>query len=196
MRVTVYGLWHLGCVTAACLAEAGHRVVALDLDAEVVAGLKQGRPPLHEPGLAALLADGLASERLAVTTDVATALCDAEVLWVTFDTPVNDQDEADTDFVRGRLEAVAEHIQPGTLVLISSQLPVGFTRALEQDWAGRGLRFACSPENLRLGKALEAFRKPERVIVGVRDPADRPLLEALFAPWACAWSGCRSSRPR
>jgi UDPglucose 6-dehydrogenase len=183
MRVTVYGLWHLGCVTAACLAEAGHQVVGLDADEDVVAGLRQGRPPLHEPGLADLVAGGLAGGRLAFATDAGAALRDAEILWVAFDTPVNDQDEADVGFVRRRLEAVADHIRPGTLVLISSQVPVGFTRALERDWSGRGLRYACSPENLRLGKALEAFRKPERVIVGVRGPAERPPLTALFAPF-------------
>src|SRR4029078_3800340 len=111
----------------------------------------------------------------------ADALRGAEVLWVAFDAPVNEQDEADIEFVRVRLEAIADHISPGTLVLISSQVPVGFTHALEHDWRARGLRYAYSPENLRLGKALEAFQRPERVIVGLHDYADQPLLAALFA---------------
>jgi UDPglucose 6-dehydrogenase len=183
MRVTVYGLWHLGCVTAACLAEADYQVVGLDADGATVTGLCEGRPPLHEPGLAELVAAGRARGRLSFTTDALAALRDAEVCWVTFDTPVNDCDEADVAFVRRRLETVAEHLRPGTLMLISSQVPVGFTRALERDWTRRGLRYACSPENLRLGKALDAFRKPERVIVGLRDAADRPLLTELFAPF-------------
>jgi len=183
MRVTVYGLWHLGCVTAACLAEAGHQVVGLDLDKAAVAGLRGGQPPLHEPGLADVLVAVAAAGRLSFTTDAAAALREAEVLWVAFDTPVNEQDEADLAFIRQRLEAVVDHIRPGTLVLISSQVPVGFTRGLERDWAGRGLRFAYSPENLRLGKALEAFRKPERIIVGLREPADRATLTALLTPF-------------
>ena len=81
------------------------------------------------------------------------------------------------------MPSIAEQISPGTLVLISSQVPVGFTRALERDWQARGLRYAYSPENLRLGKALEAFQRPERVIVGLRDNADRSLVAALFAPF-------------
>jgi UDPglucose 6-dehydrogenase len=68
-------------------------------------------------------------------------------------------------------------------VLISSQVPVGFTRRLEQDWHDRGLHYAYSPENLRLGKALDVFRKPERVILGVRDAAARTRLAELFAPF-------------
>src|SRR5262249_52550919 len=71
MRVTVDGWWHLGCATAACLAEAGNQVVGLDADAGVVADLKQGRPPLHEPGLAELVADGMAKGRLTFTADPA-----------------------------------------------------------------------------------------------------------------------------
>ena len=85
--------------------------------------------------------------------------------------------------MRGRLDAVVDAIRPGALVLVSSQLPVGFVRSLERDWSGRRLRFACSPENLRLGKALDSFEHPERVVVGVADEADRPLLAALFGPF-------------
>lgn len=183
MRVAVYGLWHLGCVTAACCAAGGHDVVGLDLDEPVVNDLKRGTPPLHEPGLAELIADEAAAGRLSFTTDPRAALKDADVLWVAFDTPVNERDEADVGFVRARLEAIADALRPGTLVLISSQVPAGFTGALARDWQTRRLRYACSPENLRLGKAIECFRKPERVIVGLRDPADRALLTELFAPF-------------
>ena len=142
-RVAVYGLWHLGSVISACLASAGRATVGLDLDADVVANLGRGKPPLFEPGLAERIQAGLASGRLSFTTQPEEALRDAEVLWVAFDTPVDDRDEADVSYVRDRLETVAGRIQPGTLVLVSSQVPVGFTGALERDWKGRGLRFAC-----------------------------------------------------
>lgn len=183
MNVVVYGLWHLGCVTAACLAEAGFRVTGLDRDEKVVRDLQGGRPPLHEPGMAELLAAQVEAGRLSYTSDPAAALAGADVLWVTFDTPVNDQDEADVEFVRQQLGAAVDAIAPGTLVLVSSQVPVGFTASLEREWAGRGIRFAVAPENLRLGKALECFRRPERVIVGRRDAADEPRLAKLFAPF-------------
>ena len=199
MHIVVYGLWHLGCVTAACLAAVGHRVIGLDLDEQVVADLQHGQPPLDEPGLPDLIAAGLGSGLLSFTSRPAEALHDAEVVWVTFDTPVNERDEADVAHVRAQLEAIADAIPRGALVLISAQVPVGFTRVLETDWRERGLRFAYSPENLRLGKALQAFQKPERVIVGLRNssplptggegpgvrgqPNDRPIVTALFAPF-------------
>ena len=183
MRVVVYGLWHLGCVTAACLADGGHAVVGLDLDPQLIDDLRNDQPPLYEPGLAELVALGRSNDRLSFSNDPASALDQADLLLVAFDTPVNERDEADVASVRARLELIVDVIKLGTLVLISSQVPVGFTAALERDWQGRDLRFAYSPENLRLGKAIEAFQKPERVIVGLRDQGDQPLLAALFAPF-------------
>lgn len=183
MKTTVYGLGHLGCVTAACLAGAGNEVVGLDPDEDVVRGLGAGRPPVEEPGLAERIAAGLRDGRLSFTTDAARALRAADVLWVAFDTPVNERDEPDVAWVRARLEAVADSIQPGTLVLVSSQVPVGFTASLERDWGRRALRYACSPENLRVGGALEGFERAERVVVGVRDDADRGPLARLLGPF-------------
>jgi UDPglucose 6-dehydrogenase len=194
MRVVVYGLWHLGCVTAGCLARAGHEVVGLDADPTLVGDLCRGRPPLHEPGLEELLASGLASGRLSFTTDAAAALDGARALWVTFDTPVNERDEADVGHVRARLDAVADTLWPGTTVLVSSQVHAGFTRQLARDWAGKGLAFAYSPENLRLGKAIDAFCNPERIILGT-DGGDRRVLEELFAPLGVRleWMGIESA---
>jgi UDPglucose 6-dehydrogenase len=183
VRIAVFGLWHLGSVTAACLAGAGHDVVGLDLDPDVVRGLRDGRAPLHEPGLDALVAEGLASGRLTFTDDPRAALADAEVVWVTFDTPVDEDDRADVEWVRGQLERIADALEPGTLVLLSSQLPAGFGRALADRWADRGVSVACSPENLRLGKAIEVFRNPERVVVGLDREEDRARVEALLAPF-------------
>lgn len=183
MNVAVYGLWHLGCVTAACVAAAGQRVVGLDADASVVARLRDGHAPLHEPGLDDAIAAGLRSGALTFTTDASAALRHADVLWIAFDTPVDEHDHADVEFVRARFEALREHLRPGTLVLVSSQVPVGFTHSLERAFAGRGVSFACSPENLRLGRALEAFRHAERTVVGVRSADDRARLEALLGPF-------------
>ena len=182
MRVAIFGLWHLGCVTAAGAAAAGHSVVGLELDAARVADLARGRPPLEEPGLPEALRAGLESGRLTFTTEPARALADAEVLWVTFDTPVDELDEPDARFVRRELERIAADLRPGTLVLVSSQVPVGFTASLAREWTARRLRYACAPENLRLGRALDAFHHPDRIVAGVGDDRDRDTVAALFRP--------------
>ena len=91
MTVAVLGCWHLGSVTAACISAAGHDVVGFDPDAAAVAGLNTGRPPIGEPGLAELVAAGTAAGRLRFTTDIAAAVAGADIVWVAFDTPVDDE---------------------------------------------------------------------------------------------------------
>lgn len=183
MKVCVYGLWHLGTVTAACIAAAGLDVAGLDDDAATIAGLKAGRPPLHEPGLEDLVRAGLAGGRLSFDTDPAVAAA-ADVVWVAFDTPVDDDDRADVAFVTDRVRGLFPHLRDGAAVLISSQLPVGSTRALARAFEavanGRRVHFAYSPENLRLGKAIEVFRNPERIIVGCADNDARSVLAPLL----------------
>jgi UDPglucose 6-dehydrogenase len=186
VKVCVQGLWHLGTVTAACLAHAGHDVIGLDDDGNALRALSTGVPPLFEPGLEELVKAGLTAGRLRFTPDPATALREADVLWVAFDTPVDEQDQADASFVERRVKAVFEHLKPKALVLVSSQMPVGATAGLEeachQMFPEKDVSFACSPENLRLGKAIEVFSAPDRVVVGVRSEAGRKRAAALFRP--------------
>lgn len=180
LRIAVTGLWHLGSVTAACCARH-FEVIGLDSDERVIKELSEGRAPIREPGLNELLAAGLASKRLQFTTAPEAACERADVLWLCYDTPVNDQDESDVAFVLGRLRWAIPHLAAGALILISSQLPVGTIRDLESEFPQ--FHFACSPENLRLGRALDAFEKADRVIVGTRDDGKRSVLEQLFKPF-------------
>jgi UDPglucose 6-dehydrogenase len=182
--IGVIGLWHLGSVTAACVADAGNHVIGVDPNPAVVEGLLAGRPPISEPGLAELLAGN--SSRLDFTCEP-WALAGARRAWVTFDTPVDDDDGADVEWVlEHSLELLAE-LPEDSLVVVSSQLPVGSIATLQERCALRrgdaGLRFACVPENLRLGRALESFRARDRIVAGVRDERDRAELAELLAPF-------------
>lgn len=186
MRVAVIGCWHLGSVTAACLAGAGHDVRAWDPDEQVRASLAAGKAPLFEPGLDDLLAAGLGSGHLQVAPTAADAIGGAEVAWITFDTPVNDEDVADVAFVLDQVEALFPHLGPDQVLLVSSQLPVGTARQISERYhaaTGRELTVAVSPENLRLGKAIQVFTQPDRVVVGTDSPEARRTIEALLAPF-------------
>lgn len=198
MKVCVFGLWHLGSVTAACLAEAGFTTIGLEDDPAVAARLATGEPPLFEPGLEDLVRSGLASGKLSFTTDKKAAT-DADLIWVTFDTPVDDEDRADVAFVVDRICELFPYLRDGSVVLVSSQLPVGSVADLERRFAnvsnGRRVAFACSPENLRLGKAIQVFKHPERVIVGSRDGAEKGVITELFAPFSdnIIWIGTEAA---
>lgn len=186
MNVCVQGLWHLGTVTAACLASLGNKVTGLDFDTGVIGQLVHGTPPLFEPGLDDLVKRETSAGRLRFTTLSEQAVKGIEVLWVAYDTPVDEDDNADVDYVVAQVEKTLPHLSTGVTVLISSQMPVGSVGRLEMTAKGRfpekEISFACSPENLRLGKALEAFLKPDRIVVGVRSERDRERLGRLLRP--------------
>ncbi|NCD32462.1 MAG: nucleotide sugar dehydrogenase [Spartobacteria bacterium] len=183
MNVGVFGLWHLGCVTTACLVQRGHSVIGFDPDSSVVDNLSKGVPPIAEPGLGDALFAGLESGRLRFSDDI-TEMAALDILWITFDTPVDEQDQADVDYVIGQITTAMPSLTPGTPVLISSQLPVGSVAKLEKlsRDAGYQMDFACSPENLRLGQALDVFLNPDRIVVGVRTEETRRKLERLLLP--------------
>ncbi len=180
MNITVLGLWHLGSVTAACCAEH-FRVTGLDFDEALIEGLAKGKAPIMEPGLDALLQDGIRSGRLDFSTDAKLACADADILWICDDTPVDADDVADTAYVLGRVRRGARHLRAGAVLVVSSQMPVGTCGILQKEFPD--LHVACCPENLRLGKALEVFRNPERIVLGVRDAATQARLEPVFAKW-------------
>ena len=191
MRVCVAGLWHLGVVTAACAAAAGHRVVAYDEDASVVEGLRNGVLPVDEPGLAELVQQGLAAETLVLTNSMEEALEGADLVWIAYDTPVDEEDRADVAFVLERARALVAAAGPDAVILISSQLPVGTTRLLEEP----ARTLAYSPENLRLGAAIAAFTEPERIVVGIRADGDRARIEELLGAFSdrIEWMGVESA---
>jgi UDPglucose 6-dehydrogenase len=177
MKVVILGLWHLGCVTTACVAKF-EQVVGLDFDPATIAGLKKGKPPIFEPGLEQLLAAGVNTGKLSFTDDPRIACQDAELLWVCIDTPVDERDRVDLVPLEESIAKCIPFLRPGTTVLISSQIPAGTTRAFEQKYPN--FRFAYSPENLRLGKAIEIFLKSDRIILGVRAPDDANQLTPLL----------------
>jgi UDPglucose 6-dehydrogenase len=180
MKIVVQGLWHLGSVTAACIAKH-FQVIGLDFDEANVTKLNSGHAPLLEPRLDELISAGLAAKKLSFTTNAKIACENAEILWLCYDTPVNDNDESDVESVLTNLRRALPHLPKGALVLVSAQLPVGTCAKLEKEFPQ--FHFACSPENLRLGKAIDSFEKAGRVIVGIRDDAKKPLLEKLFEPF-------------
>jgi UDPglucose 6-dehydrogenase len=193
MNIAVVGLWHLGLVTAAALAAEGHTVMALD-ETTVVAGIDDGKLPIDEPGLAELIADMRRAGRLRFGPLESGTPDDAGLVWICYDTPVDDDDRPDVAWVLERTRAVLERCEKPIVVAVSSQLPVGSISELRRLVGNDGLAFACVPENLRLGTAIAYFRAPDRFVVGTDSPQARAVLkEALhFAP-AIVWTTIESA---
>jgi len=182
-KIGVLGLWHLGCVTSACLA-THYQVIGLDFDADLIEKLNEGRAPIFEPGLDDLLKERLAAGQLSFAVPTAGQMAEFDVLWVTYDTPVDEDDRSDVSFVLDHLHRVAVDLKRECLVVISSQLPVGSCRQFERAWAAKAISVACVPENLRLGQAIEIFTKPDRILAGVRDTKVQNQLEPILAKFS------------
>ena len=184
MNICVQGLWHLGSVTAACLASLGHEVIGFDSDQNVIEALKLAKAPLFEPGLDDLISQGLKNNKLQFSSSPNVALKNTSLLWVTYDTPVDQEDRADIEFVISQIKESLKFLQKNCVVLISSQLPVGSIGLLQKhaldNYPDKKISFAYSPENLRLGKSLDVFLNPDRIIVGVGDEYSRKVLESLL----------------
>jgi UDPglucose 6-dehydrogenase len=183
-KVCVIGLWHQGLVTSACLADLGYTVVGVDKNKERVADLNKGIPPLLEPGLPELLRSNLDSLRLSYTSDLAQAVEGAHYVLIAFDTPVDEEDEISLTEIFDTSVAVARHLKYDSLVLVSSQVPVGTCEKIESliRQNNPALRFdiAYSPENLRLGKAIGYWKNPDRIVIGANSKVALDKAETLF----------------
>ena len=182
MKVCVLGIWHLGSVASACLAELGFQVTGVDEDAARVEALNNGHAPLFEPDLDELLAKGLAAGRLSFVTDVSEGVAGADYVLIAYDTPVDDRDEVDLSGLFAAARAAAPHLAADATIVVSSQVPVGtcerLAEAVRETNPAVEFAIGCVPENLRLGQAVQRFMTPDFLVFGA---ASHERLEALFA---------------
>ena len=193
LTISVIGTGYLGAVHAACMTRLGHRVIAVDVDAEKVAALASGQPPFFEPGLDELLAEAMGSGRLAFTTDLSEA-ADADVHFICVGTPqAPGENRADLTYVYAAAEALGELLRPDALVVGKSTVPVATAERLRRRIAaaaGRDastVRLGWNPEFLREGFAIDDTLTPDRFVYGVAEPgsseaaADVALLDRVYA---------------
>ena len=182
MKIGVAGLWHLGVTYAVGFAELGHDVIGYDPDPDSIEGFQSGELRVHEPGLADLLKSNAERKRLKFTSQ-GSDLENLELFVLAYDTPVDDDDNADVDYVISEFKRIAKYLNSDTHVMLSSQLPVGSCEVISNflaQQAHRG-RVMVQPENLRLGRAIDSFFQPGRIIVGTKDGLADPVAIKAFA---------------
>jgi UDPglucose 6-dehydrogenase len=170
--IGVVGVGWVGLVTAACFAEVGHRVVAMDVDEAKIEALRRGEAPIHEPGIEDLLARN--RERLVLTTSMSEVLEAARLLFVCVDTPPTHSGDADLSRVQA---VVAELRDDGQRALVmKSTVPVGTGRSIRRDLPE--IAYVSCPEFLKEGSAIDDFLHPDRVVIGA-DPGDEWAADAV-----------------
>lgn len=196
--VCVVGVWHLGIINAVGFAEQGFRVIGLDLDRARAGKLRKGTPPLFEPGLEQLMHKHMRKKHLLFSHDPKLAQ-KADWIVIAYDSPVNDKDEVSVEPIVHAATTIAKYLQPLTPVIITSQMPLGSSEQVEvlirkknPSWQS-GVVY--TPENLKLGDAINRFVKPDVLVFGSNHSHAKRLVSALYKPFRTKklWTDLRTA---
>ena len=191
MKVTVFGTGYVGLVQGAVLADVGHDVVCVDIDAAKVAALQAGQMPIHEPGLGPIVQGNQAAGRLRFTTDAAEGVAHGDLIFLAVGTPPDEDGSADLQHVLAVARTIATHMAAPKVIVNKSTVPVGTAdkvaeavrSVLQQRGADIDFNVVSNPEFLKEGAAVADCKRPDRIVIGTDSPAAEAQLRALYAPF-------------
>ena len=187
MRIAIIGSGYVGLVSGACFADFGHSVTCVDVSPEKIAALRQGIMPIYEPGLENLVRDNFASGRLDFTTDLATAVSEADVVFIAVGTPSRRGDgHADLSYVFAVARDVARSVKGFTVVATKSTVPLGtgdeVERIIREINPQADVAVVSNPEFLREGSAIGDFKRPDRIVIGFSDARAQAVMTDVYRP--------------
>ena len=187
MRVAMIGTGYVGLVSGACFADFGHHVTCIDKNADKIEQLRSGGVPIYEPGLDLLIERNVREGRLDFETDLTEAVKAADVVFIAVGTPSRRGDgHADLSYVYAAAEEIAQAMDGFTVVVTKSTVPVGTGDEVEavirKTRPDAQFAVVSNPEFLREGAAIEDFKRPDRVVVGVEDDKAREVMRELYRP--------------
>lgn len=187
MHIVMVGSGYVGLVSGACFADFGHHVTCVDKAVEKIEALKKGVIPIFEPGLDALVESNVKAGRLSFTTDLKGAVAKADVVFIAVGTPSRRGDgHADLGYVYAAAGEIAEAINGFTVVVTKSTVPVGtgdeVERIIREANPQADFAVVSNPEFLREGAAIEDFKRPDRIVVGLSDERARSVMTEVYRP--------------
>lgn len=191
MKIVIVGSGYVGLVTGACFSEVGIDVTCVDIDRNKIDNLNKGIIPIYEPGLEEMITRNMKKGRLSFTTDIAAALVDSEVLFISVGTPPDEDGSADLKYVLSVARDCGKHINDYMLVVTKSTVPVGTSqkvkKELQEELDKRNVQIefdvASNPEFLKEGAAIDDFLKPDRIVVGLESARAEDLMKSLYKPF-------------
>ncbi|KAB8308870.1 MULTISPECIES: UDP-glucose/GDP-mannose dehydrogenase family protein [Rahnella] len=191
MKVTVFGIGYVGLVQAAVLAEVGHEVLCIDVDAKKVENLKNGQIPIFEPGLTPLVQQNYEAGRLLFSTNAAEGVAHATVQFIAVGTPPDEDGSADLKYVTAVARTIAEHMTEPKVVIDKSTVPVGtadkvravMTEKLKERGVDIDFNVVSNPEFLKEGAAVADCMRPERIVIGTDNPDAIDPIRELYEPF-------------
>jgi UDPglucose 6-dehydrogenase len=186
-KICVLGTGYVGLVSGACLADFGHKVQCDDIDEPRIEMLNRGEIPIYEPGLKDVVARNVATERLAFTTDMESAVRGSDVIFVAVGTPPLGDGSTDMSYVFSAAEELAKYLEGYKVIVQKSTVPVGSARKVSEIIRriappGAEFDFVSNPEFLREGSAVEDFMRPNRVVIGAETDRARNVMKDVYRP--------------
>ncbi len=180
-KIGVIGLWHLGCIISVSWSKLGYHVTGFDYDESRIIKLQSGVPPIFEPDLEDLIKDRSKNNLLHFSNDIKD-LSECDFIFLCYDTPVREDDSSDTSILERSVADVKQIMKDGGILIVSSQSPVGYCRELRKEMKdyNNTIDLAYSPENLRLGEAINCYLNPGRIILGTADKETEIKCTNLF----------------
>ncbi|MFT4000956.1 MAG: UDP-glucose/GDP-mannose dehydrogenase family protein [Rhizobium sp.] len=187
MRITMIGSGYVGLVSGVCFADFGHDVICVDKDAGKIEALRRGEIPIFEPGLEQLVADNVRAGRLSFATDVETSVAASDVVFIAVGTPSRRGDgHADLSYVYAAAREIARHVNGFTVIVTKSTVPVGtgdeVERIVRETNPDAEVAIVSNPEFLREGAAIEDFKRPDRIVIGLDDERARSVMTEVYRP--------------
>ncbi len=187
MRIAIIGTGYVGLVSGACFSDFGHDVVCVDKDERKIDALERNVMPIYEPGLDELVARNVRQGRLSFTTSIAEGVKGAEAVFIAVGTPSRRGDgHADLSYVYGAAREIGEALTGPAVVVTKSTVPVGtgdeVERILHEVRADLDISVCSNPEFLREGAAIEDFKRPDRIVVGVEDERAEEVMKDIYRP--------------
>ena len=186
MQICVVGVGYVGLVTAACLAEAGNKVVCVDNDSEKIDGLKNGVIPIYEPGLTEMVKRNDKLARLHFSTDLKYGLGNSLIIFIAVGTPSAPDGSSDISAVLSVANDIAENISDYRIIATKSTVPVGTHKKVSDVIKSKtevSFDYVSNPEFLKEGAAVEDFMSPDRIIIGTTSPKVRTIMQQLYSPF-------------
>ncbi len=179
-RIAIIGTGYVGLTTGACFAHLGHDVLCADIDPVKVQTLSEGRIPIHEEGLEAIVKENLEAGRLQFVLGAEHAVKGREFIYLCVPTPQGPDGSADLSYIEAAAREIAPHLDRGAIVVNKSTVPVGSTRLVEQALGRSDVFVVSNPEFLREGSAVVDFLHPDRVVIGADDQAAASRVASLY----------------
>lgn len=180
------GTGYVGLVTGTCFAESGNQVTCVDINVDKIERLRKGEIPIYEPGLSEMVLSNAEDGRLTFTTEIVTAVKEAEIIYLAVGTPQSDDGSADLSALWSVVKTIAPHVREDAIIVTKSTVPVGTNAGIYarmKEHRGREFYVASNPEFLKEGAAINDFMYPDRVVVGVREPHVGEKLHQLYKPF-------------